>query len=157
MLGVESKWTLEKLYLKVKQSAVQSAVMNCVLPAINFAQVYNRDDRLYSVAVIAWLVGGLTGILGVTAAESKSSSLLTAYVCLATLGAGGLIALQIAFDWVMSMTCEYSQAAFFGCGECECAWTDSCSQSDLDNDTGCGSCRAFSTEVCDDLGVKDST
>lgn len=147
---------MNELYVQLRRIALQQSAVNAVLPIVTFVNVYHADGRLWSVSLVSWVVAALLGAFGYCAAEARSSTLVTAYVCFGVLGGGALAAVQVAVDWTMSAACEVTQSAYKECHECQCLFTDSCSQDDLDNDEGCDDCKAFSTDICDALGFESS-
>lgn len=154
--GTETKWSLDELNVQLRRIALQQSAVDAVLPIVTFVNVYHADGRLWSVSLVSWVVAALLGAFGYCAAEARSSTLVTAYVCFGVLGGGALAAVQVAVDWTMSAACEVTQSAYKGCHDCQCSFTDSCSQDDLDNDEGCDDCKAFSTDICDALGFESS-
>lgn len=115
-----------------------------------YLYVYQHD--VGKLGVPAWLIWGssiLLGCLGIVIIAAQHTRLLFLHLICEVLLVAVVSSVSVSWYFTLRNSCSMSQKYSFGCEICPCAQDDSCTDADMVNMEGCGSCEAISVEACD--------
>jgi len=119
-----------------------------ILPMVDHFVWYRYDPRMTEITVTFWMVSALIGLLGAWAAWKERAMLVAIHVILGFMLGACLGTFSVSVYYDMESRCEVMQAAFVGCGGCNCSWTNECSLVNLTTIRACRRCEAWPSEIC---------
>mmetsp|Transcript_5794 Transcript_5794/g.16279 ORF Transcript_5794/g.16279 Transcript_5794/m.16279 type:complete len:509 (-) Transcript_5794:174-1700(-) len=146
--AMRMRWNSNDLRVLTIVTSILAVFATGVLPIVDHFIWYRYDARLLSVSITYWLAAALIGALGVAAAHYRKPYLMAFHVMLGFMLGVCLGSYSVSIHYDMETRCDTMQAAFVGCGGCECSWDNSCTWANLTQIPSCKRCQAYPVEVC---------
>ena len=103
--GLEGKLTATQLASHTRAAVAIHALVLCVLPIVTHVEVFERDKRLVTTAVVFWVTAAVLGGTGFAAIDKGNNMLLCVYVIGCVVTGAGLAVYSLLVDYLLASGC----------------------------------------------------